>query len=266
MKNLLMTSTLAVIFATSSYAGGLSPPIIFEPPIQAPPQVTSTWSGPYAGLTYGQTSRRVEKSIERWGHRCEHGTGSNTHNNSKCVITEDNFNTLQVQSITGDPSNSNPDVVSYYGDQENLNWGDYCAIWVPEGKSYQWVTLYDTGIADNPKGGVYSVSKKTIDFLSTENNGNLGAFAGYRHEVGPTVLGVEAGFNGDLKSIEAQVGLDVDQFLPYAFAGVGQYDGEDTNVYGAGADFKVNEKVFIGGKYANGDFGEQVTIRIGFNF
>ncbi len=94
------------------------------------------------------------------------------------------------------------------------------------------------------------------DTVTTNSTSDaVGGFLGYRHDFGRIVGGAEIGVNGDLKTLEAQVGLDLGKVLPYAFAGVGDLDGESGNTYGVGADMALGKNLMVGVKTTRGEFG-----------
>ena len=90
---------------------------------------------------------------------------------------------------------------------------------------------------------------------------DLGAFAGYRHDFGRIVGGVEIGVLGDQATAEAQLGLDLGPVLAYGLAGTG-----DGATWGAGADIQIGKRLMVGAKVTDGDAGRVATIRAGIRF
>ena len=109
----------------------------------------------------------------------------------------------------------------------------------------------------------------TKSFETTSEN-NFGAFLGYRHDFGRIVGGAEIGVNGDLRSLEAQVGLDLGKVLPYAFAGVGDLDGVSGKTYGVGADMALGKNLLVGVKTTRGEFDDtdlsSTLVRVAIQF
>jgi len=101
---------------------------------------------------------------------------------------------------------------------------------------------------------------KRIEISSTESTEDLfGVFAGYRHDFGRIVAGVELGHMGEATTFEGQVGADLGRVLIYTLAGVN--DDSDT-IYGAGADVRLGRSLLLGVKATN----EITTLRVGVKF
>lgn len=275
MKTFLIAATVAGLVATNAAAGGLSPPAV------APPN----WNGPYAGLSYGRTT--VTSTHEEYKHwrQCERGGNLDEidaeSSASMCVVSGgDHANSPELRALVGAGVAENGDGVIAVGNSysviapggtEPFRYdAGYNGVYMGDDKVIRYTSSSDARTTTTGPGGARSVFVETITNIieTDEPSESAGAFAGYRQEVGAFVLGGEAGFNGDLKSIEAQVGLNAGLLLPYVFYGFGQFDGEDTDTYGVGADMKIGlvDGMFVGAKYTQGDFGEQATVRVGFNF
>jgi len=118
-----------------------------------------------------------------------------------------------------------------------------------------------------PEG--YSVERVQVpgETVTTETSkDHVGAFLGYRHDFGRIVGGIEAGVLGDLKSLEAQGGVDLGNVLVYGLAGVGDADGTSGMIYGAGADLKLGKRLLLGIKHTTGDFHDSTSLRVGIRF
>lgn len=106
---------------------------------------------------------------------------------------------------------------------------------------------------DDPIFDYYPEYKEVVTETTESSEEDFSAFAGYRHDFGRVVGGLEISRFGDF-SAEAQIGLDLGQVLLYGVAG--------ESFYGAGADMKIGERFLIGLKYT-----DQVTsVRAGIRF
>lgn len=104
----------------------------------------------------------------------------------------------------------------------------------------------------------------TRTFTTGSETTEVGAFAGYRHEIfGNMVAGFEVGAIGDYKSAEGQIGLDLGgRALVYGLAGFGDNGTDSGEIYGAGIDVKVGKRLLIGVKHTT----DMTTARIGIQF
>lgn len=106
-----------------------------------------------------------------------------------------------------------------------------------------------------------------IKTITTGSSGtDVGAFAGYRHDFGRLVGGVEIGRIGDVTSAEVQLGLDMGRVLPYGLAGGAWAGGESGTIYGAGVDVRLGQRWLVGIKHTTGDVGGMTTLRVGIRF
>lgn len=115
----------------------------------------------------------------------------------------------------------------------------------------------------------YSLERVQVpgDTVTTETSqDHVGAFLGYRHDFGRIVGGIEAGVLGDMKSLEAQGGVDLGNVLVYGLAGFGDADGTSGTIYGAGADLKLGNRLLLGVKHTAGDFDGSTSLRVGIRF
>lgn len=106
---------------------------------------------------------------------------------------------------------------------------------------------------------VIEVSTGTI--TETAKTEGMGAFAGYRHDFGRIVGGVEIGVLDDRTTAEAQLGLDFGSVLAYGLAGTG-----DGAFWGAGVDIQIGKRLMVGAKVTDGDAGRTATLRAGIRF
>ena len=155
---------------------------------------------------------------------------------------------------------------------------------------------------DGDWGGFYAGGQ--LGFAGVAANGNngdgavAGVQAGYRWDLGRTVLGVEgdvSAANTDLTTpgdklnniarLKLQAGYDMGRTLVYATAGaarasgtLGGIDGSDTGWFaGLGADYALNDRWTLGGEILSNRFDNfdntgvnlettKATIRAGFRF
>ena len=203
MKTLILSAAAATLMSTSAFAGGLDLAVQDAPVMVPPTEVVNTWTGVYAGVSYGQTE--LTDVIQ-----------------GETVMVD-----CKEQSMVTRSEEEYP-------------------ICIPTEE-----TMPDS-------------------IVSLTEDGEMGGFVGYRQTLGTAiVVGAEAGVIGDLKTLEAHAGLAVGNVLPYAFAGVGQFDGTDGNVYGGGVDVQLGS-VLVGVKHTIGEFGtiesETTSLRVGFSF
>lgn len=106
-----------------------------------------------------------------------------------------------------------------------------------------------------------TVDVPTGTITETAKTDSLGAFAGYRHDFGRIVGGVEIGVMDDQTTAEVQLGLDLGPVLAYGLAGSG-----DGMIWGVGADVQIGKRLMVGAKVTDGDAGRVATIRVGIRF
>lgn len=139
----------------------------------------------------------------------------------------------------------------------------------------------DMGWTGGYAGVAAGTEKVTVGPLEADETA-YGVFAGYRQDLGNTVVGGELSHTKvegvDLSGTvaEVQVGADAGRLLPYASVGYGKFEAGDADaegiVYGVGADYRVNDKVLVGVKYNRADLKdegvdvENLTARLGFRF
>lgn len=106
----------------------------------------------------------------------------------------------------------------------------------------------------------YYPEAKVIDTTSFSTSDTTGGiFAGYRHDFGRLVGGVEANIGDDYTTLEAQAGIDMNRVLLYGLAGAND-DGD--SIYGAGIDMITGRGMLLGVKHTN----EATSLRIGWRF
>ena len=132
-----------------------------------------------------------------------------------------------------------------------------------------------------------------LDFIDGDSTGAgdaefdgtlFGIFAGYRHDFGSLVGGVEVDYvtgNGDFTPIDpagpvfdmdydsllrigAELGYDAGSFMPYATVGYVDLDftlptrafADSGHFYGIGVDYRVTDRVIIGGEILQHEFSD----------
>lgn len=291
MKNIFALTVAAGLSVSAAYAGGLAPPVYMEPPVVPPTVMVPSWTGPYAGLTYGRTT-----TTETWleptfeddirtefdGEVCKSPGIVGSHGSYKCKFDDKDgaFTSsvwgsspeIQALRLTDEPWNDddlertgNP--LGRTADAEVVRYSEpnYNGIWL-NGEDFEFTYNYR-----EVNLGPVQTGFETFTEENTEET--YGAFVGYRHQVGQAVFGLEGAVHGELTSLEAQLGLAAGPLLPYVSYGVGQFDSEDVTTYGGGADFQVGliNGMFVGADAIviednSGNTAEQATIRVGFNF
>ena len=233
MKRLLLSATILGLASTAAFADGLTSLGLDDPEVMAPPSVSGDWSGPYVGLSYGRTET-----------------------------------TTPVYDVCIDDGDySGGDKCSGKAEYSDLTFGPGL-----EGTDYT-----QTGFMspDHVSSDHVFLLGEAVTIVDAQGNvigtgTTVGAFLGYRHDFGRIVVGAEIGVNGDLKTLEAQVGLDLGKVLPYAFAGVGELDGESGNTYGVGADVALGKNLLVGVKTTRGEFGDtdlsSTLVRVAIQF
>lgn len=284
MKRLLLSATVLAMASTAAFADGLTTLGLDDPEVMAPPSVSGDWTGPYVGLSYGRTTTTTA-TYEEWARRmCDYTAPSplNTEDNhmpNKCGVSELDF--------SSSPEIAALDTVEQWPD-DDAGWDNsfpYGASKVLFRDDLIWVGNqdfeYTTADLDETSGGPRRIDDNAAynRFLGTfqkmvgttsETTEDFGAFLGYRHDFGRIVGGAEIGVNGDLRTLEGQVGLDLGKVLTYAFAGVGDLDGVSGKTYGIGADMALGKNLLVGVKTTRGEFGDtdldSTLVRVAIQF
>lgn len=286
-------------------ADGLTALGLDDPEVMAPPSVSGDWTGPYLGLSYGRTTATTEtyrewletKKGEAYNEASCTRRTPNGHDANKCVISDKMY--LDLGGAANDMSNPWDQTGYKWNDGSLTNLGNphydgggYKGIWLgddSDGK-HVWVLGKDVPVPTSEeladlaqkKGGAGAILDVTTKFkpdtvtkmsetvTSVTEMDDLGAFVGYRRDLGRIVLGAELGKNGDITSLEAQAGLDLGNVLVYGFGGVAQFDGIDGTVFGAGTDLKIRENIVVGVKHTIGEFDntdtESTLLRVAIKF
>ncbi len=257
---LLTTTAITLALTSALQAGGLADPIEQVSPVA---QSFATWTGPYAGISYGQTTETTDID-DIYVYECVKGGSRDRHNNNKCVVDEYTWNNSpEVQALE---HNNKP--WGQYTTQYRYNQPDYDGVWLGGAESF----VYTTDRVMDAPAVIKPTNTTLIDTISetiSETDG-AGVFAGYRQQFGSAVIGGEVSTDGTLSTAELSAGLAVGDVLAYGFVGAGRYDDLDGSVYGGGIDYRLSPRWTVGAKVTSGDFGETTTetaaIRIGFNF
>jgi hypothetical protein len=262
MKTIITTAAALILAASTAMADG--PSLATSDPVVTPlPKPAPSFTGLYAGLSFGNTEARSrierdrsETTQEEWDEpvmdTCEF---DGIHSGGKKCTFDDGVDIADLfpgiapcegYSQTCDMGNNRVFIKGASGDIYTYDTGETETFYGPE------ITEYFT-----------ETVTKFID------EGQVGGFVGYRF--GSTLIGgIEIGSDGTMSTLEASAGYQIGRALPYAFAGVGMYDDEDGTVYGAGADFMLRQSILVGGKFTKGEFTNTDTetfgVRVAFKF
>lgn len=108
---------------------------------------------------------------------------------------------------------------------------------------------------DDPIFDVYPEFKEVVTTSTSSSSTRGAAFAGYRHDFDPLVLGIEASSD---PTIELQAGVGLGRVLIYGVAGT----GEDDSFYGAGVDALLGNRLLLGVKHTT----DETSLRVGIKF
>lgn len=108
---------------------------------------------------------------------------------------------------------------------------------------------------DDPIFDQYPEFKEVVTTSASSSSTKGAAFAGYRYDFDPLVLGIEASSD---PTIELQAGVGLGRVLIYGVAGT----GEDDEFYGAGVDALLGNRLLLGVKHTT----DETSLRIGIKF
>lgn len=261
MKRLLLSATILGLASTAAFADGLTSLGLDDPEVMAPPSVSGDWSGPYIGLSYGRTETTTpvyDVCIDDGGHS----------GGDKCSGKAEYIDLTFGPGLEGTDNYTQTGFMSKDAKLETATDRVFLlgeAVTIVDAKGN--VIGTGTTVGEYATGTLYRPETGETKTVSIDE---VGAFLGYRHDFGRIVVGAEIGMNGDLKTLEAQVGLDLGKVLPYAFAGVGELDGESGNTYGVGADVALGKNLLVGVKTTRGEFGDtdldSTLVRVAIQF
>jgi opacity protein-like surface antigen len=283
MKTTIYTLAIAALLPISAYAGGLSDPIVTPPIASSVPPQTS-WTGPYVGIFGGQRTIDTTSEISRQTvtptyeeipiyDQCKDDGGHS--GGDKCSGDRDNIDLTFGPDL---PFHNGWKNTGLYGNDQDRAFLLNEAVTIVDGEG----NVISQGVTDgtNPSGTLYRLDTgetETVrgpDLIETfvetvngeETDTTFGGFVGYRYDAGSYVVGAEAGSDGTLHTLEAHVGLPVENVLPYAFAGYAT-DGDQSGAsYGAGIDVALTGGLFAGVGYRQTEFSEDAFARVGWAF
>jgi hypothetical protein len=288
MRKLLFSTTL-ICLGTAGYAGSIDPPWM-EPPVTVPTTPAFSWSGPYAGLSYGKSSHRrtyektwdevityrEETDWEKHAYQCNRGKG---HFGFKCDVTglthAPEFGALD--NVNNPWSNNAKDETVRYDNGYDGLWmgadetfGFTLPSYVePVTRGERWAQIgyeYLTGVDVNEwSETIVHTEQVTVN----EDDSTFGGFIGYRHQFSkmPVVVGVEANYmatgdHGDFAQVGAQLGFAAGRVLPYVEIGVDHYAGGADVALGSQGRLLIGLRAW---ETHDGRDGGQM-LRIGWNF
>lgn len=258
MKTII--TAMAILAPLTATAGGLSEPISERPtarPQISTPAFVTGWAGAYAGLSFGRTEARTQGS-ETYQEEYEEPV------TDVCRFDGGHSGGRKCTFPVGVGQSLFPDAPRCHGNYSQTCFMSENRVFIKgaTGTSYE----YETGETTTVYG-----PEVTRYFTDLVEEGDVGGFAGYRWDITPSVVGgAEVSATDDMLTGEVHVGFPVGDILPYVAIGIGQFDGASGTVYSAGADLRVTERAFIGGKFSVGEFGdvetETVSVRVGWSF
>lgn len=254
MKTTLVYTAVTALLATTASAGNLVTEGVEDPTVLAPPVYATGWAGPYAGLSFSRTEARVQGS-DTYRDEYEEAVTDVCHfdgghsGGKKCTFPDGVAQTLFPDAPH---CNRRYSQTCFMSDNRVFIKG-------ASGSSYE----YNTGEARTVYG-----PHVTEYFTDLVEHGDVGGFAGYRFDLTPSIVGgLEVNAAEDVLTGEIQAGYAMGELLPYIAVGTGQYDGNSGSFYGVGADFRVSQSMFVGGKYTVGEFDgvetETLAVRVG---
>jgi len=248
-----MFKILSIAFAflaTTVQAGNLVTTGLDDPHVTPPARVTTDWSGPYVGLSYGQTTSTTTTTVHEYD-TIECGPTNCDVDVPEHLIGNAELNALpeKVYGLPkGDP-NRNCGLMTYDCSTHWDNAGNATELWLTE---------------------AITVQTAEYDVSTVTDVESFGVHAGYRWNTGVAVTGAELSTDGSLTTLEGSVGLPLGEMLPYGFVGVGQFEGSGGFVAGVGGEWMIANGFSIGAKQTFGEFGDTSTattgLRVSFNF
>jgi hypothetical protein len=272
---LTIIAAVAAMLAGPVLAGNLVTTGLDDPHVTPPATSTTafSWSGPYAGVSYGQSSHtrtyehREEEPWEKHAYRCDRGTG---HFGFKCDVTglthAPEFGTLN--NINRPWSNARDETVRYNNGYDGLWMGadQSFAFTLP---SYVAPVARDSRWAQIGYEHMSGVNVTQWTETVTESDTTLGGFVGYRHQFQTLPFVVGAEFNamttdshGDFTQIGLQAGFAAGRVLPYVEAGADHYAGGVDVALGRQGRLLVGVRTWEA--HDGDDKGTQ--LRVGWNF
>lgn len=296
MKTILLATAASFALTSGAFAGNLAEIGLDDPVVRAPAPPVASWTGAYAGISYGQTTSKTPYTTstpqspideyETWySKECAAPNPQKNHDKNKCGVTEFDWgNSPEIQALEEKPQWGNTqDITNPPGEPWRYEQG-YYGIWMNGAKeNFVFTTPNASNAGRANKGANTNIVEAFEKLVSStpqapivesgileQTSQGAGAFVGYRQDFGTIVGGVEGNLGGDLSTLEAQAGLDMGAALSYVFVGGGKFDGESGTVYGAGIDVKINDRWLVGAKYTVGEFGQTDTntaaVRFGIQF
>jgi opacity protein-like surface antigen len=238
MKTLMkLFPALLLLAALPANAGALDYEPPAEPVVAPPTTAPFSWTGPYIGVHAGAAFLRQVTEY-----------------------TKDIFET-RTRDITEDQC------WKWWRSAWNRQLDDrYCSGGF-DGMNQHYFdnALLREGVVTGSEEYEFLVGTETWEETIDDSFAIYGVHAGYLHDFGTIVAGVEASYtmyNSDVfpitgvAAIKGRAGLDLGRIQPYAFVGYGMAFGvEDSGmVYGGGLDWAITDRLVLGAQYSHYDF------------
>lgn len=291
MKLTILAAVAALWACAPAYAGNLVTTGLDDPHVTPPASSTTgfSWSGPYAGVSYGQSTHvreytrtwdevidhREETPWEKHAYQCDRGQG---HFGFKCDVTglthAPEFGSLD--NVNSPWRNAAGETVRYSSGYDGLWMGanetfaftlpSYVA---PRDRGSQWAQLgYEhlTGVDVREWSETIAHSEQVT---VTEGDTTLGGFVGYRHQFQafPLVIGAELNAmttdnHGSFTQAGLQAGFAAGRVLPYVEIGADHYAGGVDVALGQQGRLLVGLRTWE----ANDGADKGTQLRVGWNF
>lgn len=253
MKKIIAVA--AILFAQTAMADGSGSQ--WNRPTVIAPQPQS-WSGPYvgAGVAMSRTLERHTETVQDgYIRECQANTAI-PHNGRKCRLTPEDWESEEIQALD---YSAQPWVT--HGSTP-ARFGNYAA-WMGDQKALRFTSENSADIVLDDSGYAASnvlIGPNLVDIVSLVEAENLTGtvFAGYRHDMGFFVPGIEAGYNFETGGYgDLSLGADMGDVLPYV--------GYGTDGPIAGVDVRIGHRATVGIKRTFGDT-EALEARVSFRF
>lgn len=289
MKLTILAACAALYSCGSASAGNLVTIGLEDPRVTPPPRTAFSWSGPYAGVSYGQSSHRRDYT-RNWTETIDHREETPWEEHSyQCNRGEGHFGfKCDVSGLTG--------ALEFEGlDHINSPWNNardqtvryssgYDGLWMganetftftlpshisPVNRGNQWAQIdytHLTGVDVNEWVETIACSES---YSVVESDTTLGGFIGYRYQFQtvPFVVGAELNAtttsdHGSFTQVGLQAGLAMGRVLPYVEIGADHYAGGADVAMGRQGRLLVGLRTWE--SRDGNDSGQQ--LRIGWNF
>lgn len=298
IKKISIAMALSVGLALSANAGNPTNAGLVDP-VVTPPSATFSWTGPYAGVSYGKSQHTrtyeremvrhwdediLHRDVEEWEEHYYRCVGKEGHFGRKCKVGGfEDAKEIQSLDLVNNPWRNSPQsTVRYdagYGPAVWLGGQSTLDFTLPDQRdlplaSGKWAQLEYLGYEqfENVTEWTETIQHSetyTEQYEVTHNDTTIGGFVGYRMALWdtPVIGGVEANYfraqdlGDEFAQVEAQVGVSLGRVLPYVAAGT-------NGLKVVGTDIALGRKgrLLVGLRHweQNADRGTQ--LRVGWKF